>query len=147
MRAMKPKNVYLMLCVAGAVIPYMKFVPWTMEHGLNLPLIIQELFSTRIGAFFGLDVIVSAVVVFAFVVLERRRMKAWWAPIVAALVVGVSCALPLALYLRVEESRAGITDYDTAGATSAARFGRCRNTNAATTGIAISRMLLIGCWL
>ena len=107
---MKPKNVYLTLCVAGAVIPYLKFVPWVMEHGLNLPLMIQELFSTRIGAFFGLDVIVSAVAVFAFVSFERRRMKVWWLPIVAALVVGVSCALPLALCLRVEEAQAGITD-------------------------------------
>jgi TRAP-type uncharacterized transport system fused permease subunit len=104
---MKPKNVYLMLCVAGAVIPYTKFVPWVLGHGLNVPLMIQELFSTRIGAFFGLDVIVSAVVVFAFVLFERRRMKLWWAPMVAALVVGVSCALPLALYLRAEKPRAG----------------------------------------
>jgi hypothetical protein len=104
---MKPKSVYLLLCVAGAVIPYIKLAPWVMEHGLNLPLMIQELFSTRIGSFFGLDVIVSAVVVFAFVWFERRRMKLWWAPIVAALVIGVSCALPLTLYLRAEETRAG----------------------------------------
>jgi TRAP-type uncharacterized transport system fused permease subunit len=104
---MKPKSVYLMLCVAGAVVPMLEFVPWTMEHGLNLPLMIQELFSTRIGAFFGLDVIVSAVAMFAFVLFERRRMKVWWLPIVAALVVGVSCALPLALYLRAEDARAG----------------------------------------
>ena len=102
---MKPRHVYAMLCVLGAVIPLMEFAPWAMEHGLKLRLMFTELFSTRIGGFFGLDVIVSAVVVFAFVICERRRMKLWWLPILVTLGVGVSAGLPLALYLR--EAAAG----------------------------------------
>ena len=101
---MKPKNVYLILCVAGLVIPSVEFAPWVAEHGLNLRLMFAELFSTRIGGFFGLDVIVSAVVVFCFVRSERNHMKTWWLPIVATLLGGVSVGLPLALYLR-EASR------------------------------------------
>ena len=97
---MKPRHVYAMLCVLGAVIPLIEFAPWAMEHGLKLRLMFTELFSTRIGGFFGLDVIVSAVVVFAFVIVERSRLRPWWLPIIATLGVGVSLGLPLALYLR-----------------------------------------------
>jgi hypothetical protein len=32
-----------------------------MQHGLHLPLFARELFATRIAAFFGMNVIVSAV--------------------------------------------------------------------------------------
>jgi hypothetical protein len=61
----------------------------------------SELFASRIGAFVGLDVIVSAcvVVVWAFVERARRPMRLWRAPILATLLVGVSCGLPLMLYL------------------------------------------------
>ena len=97
---MKAKTVYAVLCVLGAAIPMFELAPWVMEHGLNLRLMVAELFSTRIGAFFGLDVIVSAVVVFIFVWVERQRMRAWWVPIVATCAVGVSLGLPLAMYLR-----------------------------------------------
>jgi hypothetical protein len=88
--------------MVGAILPYWKFIPWVIEHGLNLSLLCQELFATRIGAFFGLDVIVSAIVLFVFIVTERRRLVIAhsWLPIVATLLVGVSLGLPLFLYLR-----------------------------------------------
>lgn len=62
----------------------------------------QELFSTRIGAFFGLDVIVSALVVALFVIVEGRHLKIrlWWLAIVSTFLVGVSFGLPFFLYLR-----------------------------------------------
>ena len=62
---------YLFLSVAGVVIPYWQFVPWVREHGVDLPLFFEQLFANRIGAFFGADVFVSAVVVIAFTVAER----------------------------------------------------------------------------
>ena len=97
---MKPKTVYLLLALAGLLIPSIEFVPWVAEHGLNLRLMFAELFSTRIGGFFGLDVIVSAVVLIRFVSSERKQIKTWWLPILATLLGGVSVGLPLTLYLR-----------------------------------------------
>ena len=99
---MRLRHVYLLLAVLGAILPYWKLVPWIMDHGLNLSLLFQELFATRIGAFFGLDVIVSAVVLFVFVFVEGRRDRVphLWLPIVGTLLVGVSLGLPLFLYLR-----------------------------------------------
>jgi hypothetical protein len=97
---------YLILAIAGAVIPYSQFIPWVGEHGFDLKLLVVELFSTRIGAYFGLDVLVSAVCLLAFMRWEGRRAKVknLWLPTAATCLVGVSCGLPLFLYLREASS-------------------------------------------
>jgi uncharacterized membrane-anchored protein YitT (DUF2179 family) len=99
---MKPKTLYLVLCLAGVLVPYWQFLPWVFQHGLNLPLFARELFSTRIGAFFGMDVIVSAVTLLIFSRIESGRVgiRHRWPVLVAVLTVGVSLGLPLFLYLR-----------------------------------------------
>jgi uncharacterized membrane-anchored protein YitT (DUF2179 family) len=96
------KNVYLGFCVLGVVLPYWQFLPWVAQNGLNLPLFVQQLFANRIGAFFGMDVLVSAVALLVFVRFEnsRTRIPGRWLPLIAVLTVGVSLALPLFLYLR-----------------------------------------------
>ena len=93
---------WLALALVGAVLPYSQFLPWLAEHGPNVPLLFAELFSTRMGAFFGLDVLVSAVALIAFIRREgaRRKMGMLWLPIAATCLIGVSCGLPLFLYLR-----------------------------------------------
>jgi len=99
---MKPKTVYLLLCVTGTVLPGSQLVPFLREHGLDVRLFFEQLFSTRIGAFFGWDVIVSSVVLWVFVLVEggRAGVRNLWVPIAANLAVGVSLGLPLFLYLR-----------------------------------------------
>jgi hypothetical protein len=99
---MKLRHIYLGLCVLGVVLPYWQFIPWLTTNGLSLSLFISELFSTRIGAFFGLDVVVSALVLFVFVAVEGRQLgiRTLWLPVLATLAVGVSLGLPLFLYLR-----------------------------------------------
>ena len=99
---MNSKNIYLLFCVFGAVLPLSQFIPWVAEHGLNIPLFLQELFSTRIGGFFGMDVIVSAIVLIYFILFEGRRIQTsyLWLPVAATLSVGVSLGLPLFLYMR-----------------------------------------------
>lgn len=79
---MRLRHVYLALCVIGVVAPYAELIPWLAQHGLQLGLLVRELFATRIGAFFGLDVVVSAIVLFVFVF--RRACSARYSPPVAA---------------------------------------------------------------
>jgi len=102
MPRMKPKTLYLVLCIAGVLLPYSQFVPWVMQHGLNLPLFARELFSTRIGAFFGMDVLVSALALLVFTRIESARLgiRHRWLVLIAVLTVGVSLGLPLFLYMR-----------------------------------------------
>jgi len=99
---MKPKTLYLALCIAGILIPYWQFLPWALQHGLNLVLFAHELFANRIAAFFGMDVIVSAVALVVFSRVEGARLgiRRRWLVLVAILTVGVSLGLPLFLYLR-----------------------------------------------
>jgi hypothetical protein len=101
--------VYLSLALIGAVLPYSQFIPWLAEHGPNVRLLFTELFSIRAGAFFGLDVLVSAVALIAFIQREgaRRKMRVLWLPIAATCLIGVSCGLPLFLYLRERQLASG----------------------------------------
>src|SRR5712691_986231 len=98
---MKPKTIYLALCLVGAALPYWQFVPWLVQHGMNLPLFVHELFANRISAFFGMDVLISALVLIVFMRVEsgRLRIRRRWLPVLALLTVGVSLALPLFCYL------------------------------------------------
>ncbi len=99
---MKPKNLYLALCALGIVLPYWQFIPWAASHGLNLDLMIRELFANSISAFFGVDVLVSSLVLLVCIGVEasRSRIAGCWLPVLALVSVGVSLALPLFLYLR-----------------------------------------------
>lgn len=91
-----------MLCFVGALVLYWQFVPWAVQHGMNLPLFVRELFANRISAFFGMDVLVSAVVLIVFMRVESARLniRRRWLPVLAVLTVGVSLGLPMFLYLR-----------------------------------------------
>lgn len=100
---MTRKTIYLVFCVLGIVLPYSQFVPWVVaQRGVPLGLFLRELFANRIGAFFGMDVLVSAVVLIFFLRREGKRLgvRHLWMPIVGTLAVGVSLGLPLFLYLR-----------------------------------------------
>ena len=99
---MKPRHFYLICCVLGLLLPYSQFVPWLMEHGLNVTLFFRELFANRISACFAMDVNVSAIVLIWFIQseAERLRVRLLWLPTVGTLVVGVSFGFPLFLFLR-----------------------------------------------
>ena len=99
---MKARHFYLVCCVLGLLLPYSQFVPWLLEHGLNIALFCRELFANRISSFFAMDVIVSAIVVLWFIQSEGRRLRVrlLWLPTIGTLIVGVSFGLPLFLFLR-----------------------------------------------
>jgi Terpene cyclase DEP1 len=99
---MNPRAWYLGLCVLGTVLPYSQFIPFVRAHGLDLQVFTQQLFVNRVSSFFGLDVIVSSLVLWFLVYLEgrRSRIRHLWLPVAANLLVGVSLGLPLFLYMR-----------------------------------------------
>jgi len=96
------KHLYLALCILGTVLPCAVFWPFLPTHGLNARVFLDQLFATPVSSFFGMDVVVSSLALWTFVLVEgrRRSMVRLWAPIVASLVVGVSLGLPLFLYMR-----------------------------------------------
>ena len=93
---------YCAACIVGTLLPYWQFVVGLQQFGLAPAALIANAASTPMGAFAWLDVLVSAVVLIAFIMLEGRRigMQMLWVPIAATLTVGVSLGLPLFLLLR-----------------------------------------------
>ncbi len=99
---MKTRHFYLACSVLGLLLPYSLFLPWLLEHGLDLALFVRELFANRISAFFAMDVIVSAIVLIWFIQSEGKRLQVrlLWLPTVGTLLAGVSFGFPLFLFLR-----------------------------------------------
>lgn len=110
---MSRKNVYLLLCVLGIVIPYPLFLPWVFQNGLDWRLFLASLAANRISLFFVADVLVSAVVLVVFTrqELERVRIRNGWIATLGLCLVGVSFALPMYLYLRERELESGRSTY------------------------------------
>ena len=96
------QTLYLLAAILGAALPLSQLIPFLKTHGLNLTLFFTLLFSNNVSGFFGMDVVVSSLVLWIFVFSEGRRlgMRHLWLYVVCNLVVGVSLALPLFLWFR-----------------------------------------------
>lgn len=99
---MKLRHLYLGLCAAGLLVPNSLFFPWVAAHGLSPQRFVHDLFANGVSAFFGMDVVLSAVALVTFVLIEGARLglARRWMPILATCLVGVSLGLPLFLYQR-----------------------------------------------
>ncbi len=96
------RRLYLLLAIMGFVLPYYFFIAFLLENGLDLGLIVSQLFENRISVFFAVDLIISAVVflVFSYVESNRLGIRNWWVFLISTLMIGPSFALPLFLYFR-----------------------------------------------
>lgn len=99
---------YLVAAILGTVLPLSYLFPFLATHGLDLPLLCKQLFQNNVSAFFGVDVIISALTLWLFVYVEGRRrgMKHLWVYILCTLLVGVSLGLPLFLFFRERQLNA-----------------------------------------
>ena len=100
---------FLIAAILGTVLPLSYLLPFLATHGLDMPLFFGQLFQNNISAFFGVDVIISALALALFVTSEGRRrgMKHLWVYILCTLLVGVSLGLPLFLFFRERRLDAG----------------------------------------
>ena len=99
---MNRKNIYLTLAFMGLLVPYYFLFNFLGANGLNIPLLVGQLFANNISAFFAVDLIISIIVFWFYMVAEANKlqMKNWWLYLLASLAVGLSFALPLFLYFR-----------------------------------------------
>jgi hypothetical protein len=99
---MKPRTLYLAPGLAGVLVPYWQFLPWVVQHGLNLTVFARELFATRIGAFWEWMLLSPPwLLVFSRIEGARIGIRRRWLVVVAVLTVGVPLGLPLFLnYMR-----------------------------------------------
>ena len=99
---MKTQNIYLVFSIVGAILPYSFFIPFLMTNGFDIPLFISQLFANNISIFFGVDVILSAIVLIVFILHEK--VQYYWVAIIGTLSIGVSFGLPFYLYLRAKNA-------------------------------------------
>ncbi len=99
------KRLYLVGAVLGFVLPYAFFIPWLLDNGLNISLFVQNLFANQAAAMFTVDLLVSSFVLWIFIFSEGRKlgMRNLWVYVVCNLLVGLSFALPLFLYVREKQ--------------------------------------------
>src|SRR6266508_2303222 len=97
---MNRKNVYLVLAVMGLVAPYWFFFNFLNTNGLNISLLVQQLFANNISTFFAVDLVISILVFWSFMFIEasKLQMKNSWLYLLASLVIGLYFGLPLFLY-------------------------------------------------
>jgi hypothetical protein len=90
------------LAVVGAVLPLGYFIPFLLEHGLNLSEFFAQAFANRVASTFSVDVLISSVVLWVFMWAESKRLglRGWPLLIIPNLTVGLSLALPLFLLWR-----------------------------------------------
>ena len=56
------KNVYLVLAIVGAVVPYLFFFQFIAEHGVNLPAFLGGVFANGAAGGFGADLLITSLV-------------------------------------------------------------------------------------
>lgn len=98
---------YTVICVLGFVLPYAALVSWFFEpSSASLTRLWAEIVLNRLSLMAWVDVVITAIVLVAFIKHEGRRMKMnnLIYPIFGTYLVGPSFGLPLFLLLR-EKSR------------------------------------------
>ncbi len=96
------RMIYLGLAILGTIVPMMAYFPWMQENGVDLSSLIAAWKAN--GATTGLyyDLLISAIALNVWIVAETYVRKDYWVLIClpAIYLIGVSCALPLFLFLR-----------------------------------------------
>lgn len=100
---MSLRTFYLAMAVLGTVIPWVFFGQFFSGNGLDVVLFVKSLFVNGAAAGFSADVLLSICVfwVWSYVDARQHHIGRWWLVLPAGMLVGLSLALPLYLYMRL----------------------------------------------
>lgn len=99
------KNLYLTMAIAGAVVPYLFFVQFFGEVGVDLPSFVGALFVNGAAAGFTADLLITSAVFWIYM-FSRKDGPGPWLYVALNLGIGLSCALPAYLYASIRASEA-----------------------------------------
>ena len=91
------KNLYLIMAIVGAVVPYLFFIDFFAEAGVGLGTFAGALFVNGAAGGFAADVLISSAVFWIYL-FSRRVGPSPWIFVALNLSIGLSCALPAYLY-------------------------------------------------
>ena len=99
--------IYLVLAVWGAVHPMYYFIIWFQAKGLNLGLLVQAWHVNAAGSGLVWDLTIAATALTIWIIYEVSQSKRYLYLIAIPVTfgIGVSCGLPLYLYLSSQVKR------------------------------------------
>lgn len=95
---MNLKTVYLIMAIAGAIIPYVFFISFVMGQGIDLAAFSGALFANGAAGGFTADLLISSFAFWLFMFARQNQGPKPWVFIVLNLSIGLSCALPAYLW-------------------------------------------------
>ena len=97
------RHIFLILAVIGAILPMYYFVSWFEAHGYDLGAMVEAWNVNDATTGLVYDLTVAAAALTVWVIWETIQRRAWLnlIAIPATFCIGVSCGLPLYLYLRL----------------------------------------------
>ena len=97
---MSRKNLYLLLAIGGAIVPYVFFIQYFADAGVSLGAFLAALFVNGAAGGFTADLLISSLVFWIFMFHRSGKGEgpkpAWF--VIINLTIGLSCALPAYLY-------------------------------------------------
>lgn len=96
------RMIYLALAIWGAIQPMRWFVIWADDHGWGVQTLLGGWHANAATTGLVWDLTIAAITLTVWVIAETRVRRNWTAllAIPAAFLIGVSCGLPLYLFLR-----------------------------------------------
>ena len=96
------RMIYLALAVWGAIHPMYYFVAWFGENGFDLMAMVDAWHANAAASGLVWDLTIAAVTLTVWIIAEVAVRRNWMALIAipATFGIGVSCCLPLYLFLR-----------------------------------------------
>lgn len=100
---MSLKNVYLLAAIAGAIVPYVFFLGFVAEEGLDLMAFIEALFVNGAAGGFTADLLISSAVFWIYMGSRAKNGPKPGLFVVLNLTIGLSCALPAYLWAALKD--------------------------------------------
>lgn len=97
------RAVFLVLAIWGAIHPMYWFITWFVQNEWSLMAMVDAWHANASTTGLVWDLTIAAITLTVFILVEtwqKRRFIGLWA-ILATFCIGVSCGLPLYLYLRL----------------------------------------------
>ncbi|MDG4649005.1 DUF2834 domain-containing protein [Roseibacterium sp. SDUM158017] len=94
---------YLALIIVGTILPWSYFYAWFSENGWSLAAMIDAWYVNDATSGLVYDLTIAAAALTIWAVVEIFRGNLWFVLVIPATFgIGVSCGLPLALYLKAK---------------------------------------------
>ncbi|MGR3714986.1 MAG: DUF2834 domain-containing protein [Shimia sp.] len=101
------RYVFLGLAIWGAIHPMAYFLPWIAENGFDLSAMVALWKANDAVTGIYWDLVISAIALSVWIIAEVSVRRNWLALLAlpAIWLIGVSCGLPLYLFLRAKPVR------------------------------------------